>query len=277
MFNFILEPLQYAFMLRALSAAVMVGIVCALVGSFVVLRGMAFFGDALAHAILPGVAVAYIVGGSSGPLFWGAMVTAVGTALGIGVVTRGGRLREDTAIGVIFAGLFALGIALISTIRSYSNDLAHILFGNILAITNYDLLLTAIFGGGILLVLFAFYKEFVVISFDPTHAASLRLPAEPLRLLLLVLVAVTVVVALQTIGAGLMAAMIITPAATASLLSKRLSHMMWIAAIIGALSGVVGLYLSYYITIASGAAIVLVTTATFVVVWLVTQLRKQSL
>jgi manganese/iron transport system permease protein len=275
MFDFILEPLQYAFMLRALSAAVMVGIVCALVGSFVVLRGMAFFGDALAHAILPGVAVAYIVGGSNGPLFWGAMVTAVGTALGIGVVTRGGRLREDTAIGVIFAGLFALGIALISTIRSYSSDLAHILFGNILAITNYDLLLTALFGGGILLVLFAFYKEFVVISFDPTHAASLRLPAEPLRLLLLVLVAVTVVVALQTIGAGLMTAMIITPAATASLVSKRLSHMMIVAAIIGALSGIVGLYLSYYITIASGAAIVLVTTATFVVVWLATQLRKQ--
>jgi ABC-type Mn2+/Zn2+ transport system permease subunit len=170
---------------------------------------------------------------------------------------------------VIFAGVFALGVALISTIRSYSTDLAHILFGNILAITNYDLILTAIFGALILLTLFAFYKEFVVISFDPTHAASLRLPTEPLRYLLLVLVAVTVVVALQTIGAGLMTAMIITPAATASLLTKRLSRMMLLASGIGAGSGLVGLYLSYYISIASGAAIVLVATAVFMVVWMV--------
>ncbi len=276
MFNFFLEPLQYAFMLRALAAAAMVGVVCAVVGSFVVLRGMAFFGDALAHAILPGVGVAYLIGGANGPLFWGAMVAAVGTALGIGAITRGGRLREDTAIGVIFAGVFALGIALISTIRSYSTDLAHILFGNILAITNYDLLITAIFGSLILITLFAFYKEFVLISFDPTHAASLRLPAEPLRLVLLVLIAVTVVVSLQTIGAGLMTAMIITPAATASLVSKRLPRMMLIASLIGAGSGLVGLYLSYYIAVASGAAIVLVTTACFVVVWLATNFKLKK-
>src|SRR5512134_452274 len=136
MLSFFIEPLQYAFMLRGLAAAAAVGAVCAVVGSFVVLRGMAFFGDALAHAILPGVAVAYLIGGTGGPLFWGALVTAAITALGIGGLTRGGRLREDTAIGVIFAGIFALGIGLISTIRSYSVDLAHILFGNILAITN---------------------------------------------------------------------------------------------------------------------------------------------
>lgn len=263
-------------MLRALAAAIMVGIVCAAVGSFVILRGMAFFGDALAHAILPGVAVAYLFGGSGGPLFWGAFGTAVVTALGIGAITRGGRLREDTAIGVIFAGLFALGVALISTIRSYSTDLTHILFGNILAITNYDLLVTALFGSGILLILLAFYKEFVVISFDPTHAASLRLPAEPLRYLLLILVAVTVVVSLQTIGAGLMTAMLITPAATASLLTHRLSRMMLVASLIGAGSGIVGLYLSYYIAIASGAAIVLVATGCFVVVWGITRWRSPS-
>lgn len=276
MFNFLFEPLAYAFMLRALAAAAMVGVVCAVVGSFVVLRGMAFFGDALAHAILPGVGVAYLIGGANGPLFWGAMVAAIGTALGIGAITRGGRLREDTAIGVIFAGLLALGIALISTIRSYSTDLAHILFGNILAITNNDLLITAIFGLIILIVLFALYKEFVVISFDPTHAASLRLPAEPLRLVLLVLIAITVVVSLQTIGATLMTAMIITPAATASLLSKRLPRMMLIASLIGAGSGIVGLYLSYYITIASGAAIVLVTTACFIIVWVATNLKLKK-
>ncbi len=261
-------------MLRGLTAALMVGLVCAVVGSFVVLRGMAFFGDALAHAILPGVAVAYLIGGAGGPLFLGAMVAAILTALGIGVITRGGRLREDTAIGVIFAGVFALGIALMSTIRSYSVDLTHILFGNILAITNYDLLLIALFGGLVILAIAAFYKELVIISFDPTHAASLRLPAEPLRYLLLVLVAVTVVVSLQTIGAGLMTAMLLTPAAAGSLLSKRLSRMMLIAAIIGGGSGLVGLYLSYYVSIASGAAIVLVATACFGFAWIVSRARK---
>ncbi|HLB49183.1 MAG TPA: metal ABC transporter permease [Anaerolineales bacterium] len=276
MFTFLLEPLQYSFMVRGMAAAAMVGIVCAVVGSFVVLRGMAFFGDALAHAILPGVAVAYLIGGASGPLFWGALGAAVVTALGIGAITRGGRLREDTAIGVIFAGVFALGIALISTIRSYSVDLAHILFGNILAITNYDLLLIGGFSALVLLIIAAFYKEFVVISFDPVHAATLRLPAEPLRYLLLILVAVTVVVSLQTIGAGLMTAMIITPAATASLVARRLSRMMFIASLIGAGSGIVGLYLSYYVTIASGAAIVLVTTACFVGVWIAVTIRNRA-
>jgi len=274
MLAFLLEPLHYDFMLRALAAAIMVGIVCAVVGSFVVLRGMAFFGDALAHAILPGVAVAYLLGGASGPLFWGALGAAVTTALGIGAVTRGGRLREDVAIGVVFAGVFALGIALISSVRSYSTDLAHILFGNVLAITSDDLLLIGGVGAGVLLVVWAFYKEFVVISFDPTHAASLRLPAEPLRYLLLILIAVTVVVSLKTIGAGLMTAMLITPAASGHLLTRRLPRMMLIAALIGVGSAIVGLYLSYYISIASGAAIVLVTTAGFGIAWVVSRLRN---
>jgi manganese/iron transport system permease protein len=276
MFTFLLEPLQYAFMLRGLTAAVMVGVVCAIVGSFVVLRGMAFFSDALSHAILPGVAVAYLIGGASGLLFWGALITAVLTALAIGGLTRGGRLREDTAIGVIFAGVFALGIALISTIRSYSVDLAHILFGNILAITDGDLLTIAAFGSGILLILAAFYKEFVVISFDPVHAATLKLPAEPLRYLLLVLVAVTVVVSLQTIGAGLTTAMLITPAAAASLVTRRLSRMMLVAGLVGAGSGVFGLYLSYYVAIASGAAIVLTATTCFGIIWVLVLLRRRG-
>lgn len=267
MLAFLLEPLQYTFMLRALLAAMVVGGVCAVVGAFVVLRGMAFFGDALSHAILPGVALAYLWGGADGPLFWGALGAALATALGIGVVTRGGRVRDDTAIGVIFAGMFALGIALISTLRSYSGDLAHILFGNILAITAADLGLITGFGGLVVLVMLALYKEFVVISFDPVHAATLRLPAESLRYLLLVLIAVTVVVSLKTIGAGLMTAMLLTPAATAALLTKRLPRLMFIAAMIGAGSGVVGLYLSYYVALASGAAMVLVVTACFLLVW----------
>lgn len=276
MLTFLLAPLHYSFMLRGLMAAVIVGLVCAVVGTFVVLRGMAFLGDALAHAILPGVAVAYLLGGTQGQLFWGALGAALATAFGVGAITRGGRLREDTAIGVIFAGAFALGVALISSIRSYSVDLAHILFGNILAITNADLLVMGGFGAGVLLLIAAFYKELVVISFDPVHAATLPLPTEPLRYLLLALIAVTVVVSLQTVGAGLMAAMLITPAATGYMLAKRLSTMMLIAILVGAGSGVVGLYVSYYISIASGAAIVLVATACFGVAWLVNRALRHS-
>lgn len=273
MVEFFLEPLQYAFMLRGLAAAVLVGLVCAVIGAFVVLRGMAFFGDALAHAVLPGVAVAYLLGGSQGPLFWGALGAAVLTALGIGVVTRGSRLREDTAIGVVFAGAFALGIALISSIRSYSVDLAHILFGNILAVTSGDLLIIGGFGLAVLLIVGALFKEFVIVAFDPVHAATLRLPIEPLRYLLLVLIAITVVVSLQTVGAGLLTAMLITPAATGYLLARRLPAMLAIAALVGVFSGVAGLYLSYYVAISSGAAIVLVATACFGVAWVVARVR----
>jgi ABC-type Mn2+/Zn2+ transport system permease subunit len=274
--QFFLEPLQYAFMWRGLAAAVMVGVVCAVVGCFVVLRGLAFFGDALAHAVLPGVAVAYLLGGTQGPLFWGALGASILTALGIGAVSRKQRLSEDTAIGVIFAGAFALGIALISSIRSYSVDLSHILFGNILAITSGDLLRIGLFGGGVLLVIAALFKELVAVAFDPVHAATLRLPGEALRYLLLILIAVTVVVALQTVGAGLMTAMLITPAATGYLLARRLPRMLAIAVAVGVFSGVVGLYLSYYVAVASGAAIVLVATACFALAWLSVQLRSRS-
>ena len=265
--NFLLEPLSYPFMVRGMAAAVIVGIVCALVGSYVILRGMAFFGDALAHAILPGVAIGYLISGAaSASLFWWGLVTAILTAVGIGAISKGAQLKEDTAIGIVFAGMFALGIALISTMRSYTVDLVHLLFGNVLGVTTASLLLTAVFGGLVVLIIIAFYKEFLVISFDPVLAETLRLPTEALRYLLLMLIAVTIVVSLQTVGVALMLAMLVTPAATAYLLTRRLPTMMAVAALIGALSGVVGLYLSYYISIASGAAIVLVCTGIFLVV-----------
>ena len=265
--NFLLEPLSYPFMVRGMAAAVIVGIVCALVGSYVILRGMAFFGDALAHAILPGVAIGYLISGAaSASLFWWGLVTAILTAVGIGAISRGAQLKEDTAIGIVFAGMFALGIALISTMRSYTVDLVHLLFGNVLGVTTASLLLTAVFGGLVVLIIIAFYKEFLVISFDPVLAETLRLPTEALRYLLLMLIAVTIVVSLQTVGVALMLAMLVTPAATAYLLTRRLPTMMAVAALIGAISGVVGLYLSYYISIASGAAIVLVCTGIFLVV-----------
>jgi manganese/iron transport system permease protein len=267
--DLLLGPLNYPFMVRGLLAALMVGIVCAAVGSYVVLRGMAFFGDALAHAILPGVAVGYLVGGGARePLFWWGLGAAIVTSLGIGAISRGARIKEDTAIGIIFAGMFALGIALISTVRSYSVDLTHFLFGNVLGVSPADLRLTALFGGLILLTILAFYKEFLVLSFDPTLASTLRIPGRFFEYALLVLIAIATVVSLQTVGVALMVAMLVTPAASAYLLTRRLPVMMVLAAAIGSFSGVTGLYLSYYFNVASGAAIVLACTACFALAWL---------
>lgn len=262
--DWLVSPLSYGFMQRGLMAAVLAGIVCAVVGTYVVLRGMAFFGDALAHTILPGVAVGYLVsGGAREPLFWWALGTAVLASLGIGAITRNARIKEDTAIGIIFAGMFALGIAIISTVRSYAVDLSHFLFGDVLSVTPQSLVWMAVFGGAVILVILAFYKEFMTISFDPVLATTLRLPVNRLNNLLLVLIAVTVAVAMQTVGVALMVAMLVTPAATASLLSNRLPSMMMISATIASLSGVVGLYISYYVGITSGSAIVLTATAFF--------------
>ncbi len=264
MIEFLLSPLSYEFMVRGLLAAVTVGVVCAVLGTHVVLRGMTFFGDALAHAILPGIAAAYLLGGGAqGPLFWGGLVAGVGTALGIGALSKSGQVREDTAIGVIFAGMFALGVALISTVRNFSVDLTHFMFGNVLGVSPSNLALTLIFGALVLILVVAFYKEFLVISFDPVLAQILRINDQRFRYMLLIMLAVTVVTALQTVGVGLMVAMLVTPAATASLLTRRLPVMMAVAATIGALSAVIGLYLSYYVSVASGAAIVLVCTAFF--------------
>jgi manganese/iron transport system permease protein len=267
--TWLIEPLSYPFMLRGLAAGVLVGIVCAVVGTYVVLRGMAFFGDALAHTVLPGVALGYLVsGGTREPLFWWALGTAVLASLGIGAISKNARIKEDTAIGVVFAGMFALGIAIISTVRSYAVDLSHFLFGDVLGVTNRDLILTLVFGGIVLLLVFIFYKEFLTLSFDPVLAATLRMPVDLLNNLLLAMIAVTVAISMQTVGVALMVAMLVTPAATAYLLTRRLWTMMLIAAVIGAASSVVGLYLSFYVNIASGAAIVLTATAIFIVVFL---------
>lgn len=273
--SFFIEPLQYEFMQRGMLAAILVGIVCAVVGTYVVLRGMAFFGDALAHTILPGIALGYLItGGAREPLFWWALGTSIVAALGIGAISKNSEIKEDTAIGIIFAGMFALGIALISTVRSYAVDLSHFLFGDVLSVSVSSLWLILIFGGTVLLVIFAFYKEFMTLSFDPVLAATLRLPVGLLNNLLLTLIAVTVAVSLQTVGVALMVAMLVTPAATAYLLTRRLSRMMGLAAIFASLSGMIGLYLSYYLSIASGAAIVLTATFFFIVAFAWKKLRN---
>jgi len=226
---------------------------------------MAFFGDALAHAILPGVAIAYLIEIN---LAWGALGMGLVTAVGIGYLSQRGQVKEDTAIGVIFAACFALGVALLSTVQSYSVDLTHILFGNVLGVSNTDLWLTAGLGLLVLLIVVLMYKELLVVSFDPVLAATLRLPLTTLHYLLLVLIALAVVVSLQTVGVALMVAMLVTPAATAYLLTRRLWHMMIVGAVVGAVSSVAGLYLSFYANIASGAAVVLVCTGFFILAFL---------
>jgi ABC-type Mn2+/Zn2+ transport system permease subunit len=259
------EPLQYAFMTRGLLAALIVGTVCPVLGAYVVLRGMAFFGDALAHIILPGVAVAYLLGW---PLGVGALIAGILAAVGIGALSQRREIKEDTAMGVIFAGAFALGIALLSTQRSYAVDLSHILFGNLLGVSTGDLWLMGGLAALVILLVVAFYKEFLVLSFDPVLAVTLRLPVTFLKNLLLVLIAVVIVTSLQAVGVALVLAMLVTPAASAYLLTRRLPVMMALGAAQGAAGAVIGLYLSYYWNLASGPAIVLTETVLFFVVLL---------
>ena len=265
MTQWLLEPWLHPFMQRALLASLMVGILCAVIGCYVVLRSMAFIGDALSHAILPGVAIAYLVGAN---LLVGALIAAVVVALCIGFLTRQGSLKEDTAIGILFAAALSLGIALISSVRTFAVDLSHILFGNVLGVSPGDIWLTGILTLLVLATIILLYKQFMVISFDPILAATLRLPAELLRNLMLVMLALTIVVSMQTVGVGLVAAMLVTPAATAYLLARRLPVMMLIAACIGVASSIIGLYASYWLNIASGAAIVLASSALFLLVFL---------
>jgi manganese/iron transport system permease protein len=267
--QFILTPLQQEFMQRALLASILIAGISGVVGAYVVTRGMAFLGDALAHSVLPGVAVAFLTSGSSNlSLLVGGLVAGVLSALGIGFLTRGGRLREDTAIGIIFAGTLALGIGIISRARNYSLDLTHVLIGNVLTVAPEDLALIAVVGAAVLVVIVLFYKEFLLISFDTTLAQTLRLPGEALRLLLLVLLAVTIVIGIQVVGVALVAALLVTPAATARFFTRRLHRMMLTAAVLGAGSSIVGLYLAWYLNVAASAAIVLTMTALFIAAFL---------
>lgn len=281
MIEWLTNPLTYAFMQRGLLAALMVGVLCAVIGCYVVLRSMAFLGDAMAHAVLPGIAIAYLL---SANLTVGALIAAIVVALGISLLTRQGAVKEDTAIGILFTAALALGVALISSIRTYAVDLSHILFGNVLGVSKGDLWLTAGVGLLVFTVMALSYRPFLLISFDPVLAATLRLRVEFFRTLLLVLLALTIVVSIQTVGVGLAAAMLVTPGATAYLLTRRLPSMMVLSGLIGAVSSVIGLYASYYLNVASGAAVVLTATLFFLLAFLfapqrglVTQrLRRQT-
>jgi len=261
----IIEPFQYSFMEAGFLAMILVGTTCAVLGSYVVLRRMAFIGDAIAHTALPGVVIAYLKGFN---LFLGALVAGLVTALGIGWLSKRESVREDTAIGVLFTGMFALGILIISTTHSY-RDFSAMLFGDILGVTHGDLLLMAAITAVVLIVIALFYKELELTSVDPSYSAVVGLKADWMRNVLLVLLALAVVSGIQAVGVILTSALLVTPAAAASLLTRNLLRMMILSAVFAVSAGFIGLYASYYKGVASGAAIVLACTGWFAMAFLI--------
>ena len=261
--NPILDPLQFEFFQRALLASVMAGVVCAVVGSFVVLKGLAFIGDGVAHAAFPGVVIAYLIGGS---YIVGGGVAAFVTAIAIGWITRRAHLRADTAIGVVFAGAFALGVFMYSAIKGYVGDLFGFLVGNVLGIASDDLIALLVLGAIVLGIVALLWKELLYSTFDALGAAASGLRVDALEYLFLGLVAATIVISLKAVGIILVVAMLVTPAATAQLITVRFGRMVGLAVIIGASSAIAGLYLSYWFDVASGATIVLVQSIVFIFV-----------
>src|SRR5258708_5623909 len=248
-YHLLCEPLSYPFMQNALLAMLMLGCVAGTIGAYVVVRGMAFLTDALGHAILPGVAIAYLSGGVHGPLLIGAGIAGGITAIVIGLFTRGGKLREDTAIGIVFTGALALGLAILSLHKATAVDLEDLLVGNILAINASDLAVILNVGLAIILLVRIFYKELLIVSFDPVLGATLRYPIEGLRYLLLFMLALTAVIAIQAVGVILIAAMMVTPAATAYLLVRRFHLMMLVGSLISCFSGLFGVFLSWHLSV----------------------------
>ena len=261
--DWLVEPFRHGFMQNAFAAAVLVSLTCATAGVYVVLRRMAFIGGAIAHTVLPGLVVAFLRGWS---LFGGALVAGIVTALGIGWISRRGLVREDTAIGVFFTAMFALGIAIFSVVRTF-RDLFALLFGDILAISPSDLILLAIIAAVVVGVLALFHKELELTSVDPTHAAALGLNPDRVRYGLLLLLALAVVAGIQAVGIILTSALLVTPAATATLLSDRLPRMLATSVAVAIVASVTGLYASFYLDVAPGAAIVLAATACFFIAW----------
>lgn len=256
----LLEPFQYEFMQRAFITALLVGVLCSAMGTYVVLRKLAFIGDGIAHASFAGIVIAYLRGAD---YYIGAGIVAILTALGIGFVHRRGRVALDTAIGVLFTGAFALGIFLMSRQRTYSVDLQSFLFGDILSVNHQDVLMIVALALFVAFVTVLLWRALLYTSFDPVVAQASGMNAQFIEYVLLVLLALTIIISLQAVGIVLVAALLVTPAAAAYQLTTRFSRMMAISAVLGALSGVGGLYLSYFLRSSSGATIVLLATVLF--------------
>ena len=277
MIELVAGPLAYPFVVRALLAVTMVASVCALVGTFAVLRGMSYVGAALAHSLVPGIALGYLAGGADrNHLFWWATATAVLASLGMATLVHRARIGEDAAVGVVYAGMFALGIAIMSTARNFAVDLLHFLFGNVLSVSGADLTRIAATSVVITAVVVLLYKELVLVTFDRVFAASLRLRSTLLTYLQYLLIALAIVVALQTIGIALVVTLMVAPSAAALQVTRRFHHTVLVAAAIGIASGVVGLYLSYYFSVASGAAVALVCVVIFLLISAAARLATRS-
>jgi ABC-type Mn2+/Zn2+ transport system permease subunit len=251
--NWLTEPLSYGFMRTGLLAAVLVSISCAAVGTHVVARRMSFLGDALAHTMLPGIVIAFLLGAS---LLGGALVAAVLTVVLIALITRGGRVQEDAAIGVAFTGMFAVGVMLLSTTNSF-RDFTHILFGNILGVADGDLVILGIITGIVLLVLLVFRREFEVTAVDPQHALAIGLRPDRVRMGLLLLLAPTIVAGIQAVGVLLTTGLLIVPAAGAFLVTRRFRTTMLVAVFIGVGASLTGVLISYHAGVSTGATIAL--------------------
>ncbi|MFD3260606.1 metal ABC transporter permease [Paenibacillus lentus] len=262
--EFINDVMTYTFLQRALVTSIVVGMICGVIGSFIILRGMALMGDAISHAVLPGVAISYMLGIN---YFYGAVVTGVLTAIGIGAISQNSRIKSDSSIGLVFSAAFALGIILITLAKS-ATDLTQILFGNVLSVPASDMWLTIIIGGLVLLAVFVFYKELLISSFDETMSAAYGLKTRFIHYGIMVLLTLVTVASLQTVGVILVVSMLITPASTAYLLTNRLSTMIMLAGFFGAMSSIIGLYISFVYNLPSGPVIALATTTIFVVVFL---------
>ncbi|MDX1976856.1 MAG: metal ABC transporter permease [Pseudanabaenaceae cyanobacterium bins.68] len=262
--NWLILPWQYEFMVKAIGVSALVGMVCAALSCYMILKGWALMGDAVSHAVMPGVVIAYIL---QIPLAIGAFVFGMGSVAAIGFIQQKTRIKEDTVIGLVFTGVFALGLVLISKVRS-SLDLTHILFGNVLGIPDSELIQTVIISLITLLTLGILGRDLVLFCFDPIHARSIGINTTVLYYVLLALLSLTAVAGIQTVGIILVVSMLITPGATAYLLSDRFNHMTAIAIGCGVCSSVLGTYLSYYLDIPTGGTIVLTQTLVFVIAML---------
>ncbi len=263
--DFLGDPWTLEFMRRGLIAAMAVSAVAAIIGSFVILKGMAFIGDALPHVSFGGIAVAFVLGSN---LYLGGAIAAVLTAILIGFISRRALIKYDTAIGILFVGAFAAGILIISRQTNYTPDLFSFVFGNVLGVSWSDVWITTITAAVILLLVLLFYKEILFVAYDPSMAAASGLPVAAAQYGLLAAIAVTTVIGLQTVGIVLVVALLITPAATAQLLTRRLPPMMAVGAVVGALSSFIGLYIAYYADVSPSAAIVLTATGFFFLAFL---------
>ncbi|NJL84538.1 MAG: metal ABC transporter permease [Chloroflexaceae bacterium] len=267
MLQALLEPLQYGFMQRSLLEAIIVGGICAAIGSYLLVQRLALLGDAISHSVLPGLAIAYVLGAN---IFVGAFVAGLLSTACIDLIRTRSPIKEDAAMGIVFSAFFALGVTLITIIQKDNKiDLNHFLFGNILGVTASDVRDTAIIALFVLAAVAIFYKELLFYSFDSLGAQAAGLPVQLLSLGLMMLIALTIVASLKAVGVILVLSLLIAPAATAYLLVKRLYQMMLVGAGVGILSSISGMYLSYYYNLPSGPAIVLVASAMFIVALLV--------